>query len=55
MGDDILRFWQMNESVYPTLSQVAQLYLATFVGIICAIGVYFRLKNFTMSHSYMTL
>jgi len=28
-GDDVLHFWQMNEpvSVYPTLSQAAQLYL----------------------------
>ena len=26
--DDIIHFWQPNESVYPTPSQVAQLYLA---------------------------
>ena len=26
--DDILHFWQLNESLYPTLSQLAQLYLA---------------------------
>jgi len=26
--DDILHFWKRNESLYPTLSKVAQLYLA---------------------------
>ena len=26
--DDVLEFWHINELVYPTLSQVAQLYLA---------------------------